>query len=370
MGAALGWLAFLAVAAPTAAASSRTSRQAGYALAAGAAGGGRRPASWWPNCRACGSADAVAIEWEEAELIAAARERGRGIVFLTPHLGCFEVTAQAYAARFGPITVLYRPARKAWLRDLVDTPASAPGLHTAPDHAGGRAADAQGAQGRRGGRLAARPGAAAGLGVWAPFFGRAGLHHDPVGAAGPADRRDRAAGLGRAAAVGPRLSGSTCGPGPSHGRGDPNAAAAQVNRQMEGLVRECPQQYLWGYARYKAARARSRCRDEPSRHSVHARCWPAAAGLDAGDGLRAGLGAVRRWSCRAAGWSGRNLRTVLSAVDAAAARASWSARSSCTFAQAWLDRELAVAWRARVVRRSAWSLDRRGRANLRAPDPR
>jgi KDO2-lipid IV(A) lauroyltransferase len=32
-------------------------------------------------------------------------------------------------------------------------------------------------------------------------------------------------------------------------------AAAQVNRQMEGLVRECPQQYLWGYARYKAPAA-------------------------------------------------------------------------------------------------------------------
>jgi Kdo2-lipid IVA lauroyltransferase/acyltransferase len=24
-----------------------------------------------------------------------------------------------------------------------------------------------------------------------------------------------------------------------------------VNAQMERLVRECPQQYLWGYARYK-----------------------------------------------------------------------------------------------------------------------
>ena len=31
-------------------------------------------------------------------------------------------------------------------------------------------------------------------------------------------------------------------------------AAAQVNAQMEGLIRECPQQYLWGYARYKQPR--------------------------------------------------------------------------------------------------------------------
>ncbi|MEO8656295.1 MAG: lysophospholipid acyltransferase family protein, partial [Ramlibacter sp.] len=28
-------------------------------------------------------------------------------------------------------------------------------------------------------------------------------------------------------------------------------AAAQVNAGIERLIRECPQQYLWGYARYK-----------------------------------------------------------------------------------------------------------------------
>jgi KDO2-lipid IV(A) lauroyltransferase len=32
------------------------------------------------------------------------------------------------------------------------------------------------------------------------------------------------------------------------------AAAAQINACMEQLVREAPQQYLWGYARYKEPR--------------------------------------------------------------------------------------------------------------------
>jgi Kdo2-lipid IVA lauroyltransferase/acyltransferase len=32
-------------------------------------------------------------------------------------------------------------------------------------------------------------------------------------------------------------------------------SAAIVNRAMEGLIRQCPQQYLWGYHRYKAPRA-------------------------------------------------------------------------------------------------------------------
>jgi KDO2-lipid IV(A) lauroyltransferase len=34
-------------------------------------------------------------------------------------------------------------------------------------------------------------------------------------------------------------------------------SAAAVNRAMESLIRQCPQQYLWGYHRYKAPRAAS-----------------------------------------------------------------------------------------------------------------
>src|SRR5207253_1675851 len=74
----------------------------------------------------------VALAWDGAGLIESARARGRGIVFLTPHLGCFEATAQGYAANYGRITVLYRPARKPWLRELVDTARERHNLLTAP----------------------------------------------------------------------------------------------------------------------------------------------------------------------------------------------------------------------------------------------
>src|SRR5699024_4594252 len=37
-----------------------------------------------------------------------ARQEGRGILYLTPHLGCFEITAR-YIAQSTPITVMYRP---------------------------------------------------------------------------------------------------------------------------------------------------------------------------------------------------------------------------------------------------------------------
>jgi KDO2-lipid IV(A) lauroyltransferase len=36
--------------------------------------------------------------------------------------------------------------------------------------------------------------------------------------------------------------------------GDLDTAVGQINRAMESLIRQCPQQYLWGYGRYKQPR--------------------------------------------------------------------------------------------------------------------
>mgnify|MGYP002134874186 CR=1 FL=1 len=58
-----------------------------------------------------------------AEVVEAAWARGKGIVFLTPHLGCFELSVQGAAARWsaqhGPITILYRPAKQPWLAQMM-----------------------------------------------------------------------------------------------------------------------------------------------------------------------------------------------------------------------------------------------------------
>ena len=73
------------------------------------------------------------VRWEGESLITQAIEAGRGLVLLTPHLGSFEVAGQAYAQTFGaqqPMTVLYRPARKAWLREWEDRARARPHLAT------------------------------------------------------------------------------------------------------------------------------------------------------------------------------------------------------------------------------------------------
>ena len=51
----------------------------------------------------------VHLEWDGMALIEEAIADGSGVLFFTPHLGCFEITAQLVAQRFGdrlPITVL------------------------------------------------------------------------------------------------------------------------------------------------------------------------------------------------------------------------------------------------------------------------
>jgi Kdo2-lipid IVA lauroyltransferase/acyltransferase len=207
----------------------------------------------------------VPIHWEGAPHIDAALAAGQGMLFLTPHMGCFEITAQAYAQRYGlpglaqarPMTVLYRPPRQAWLRRLVESVRARPGLATAPTTlAGVRQLTQALKHGEAVGLLPDQvpPG---GLGVWAPFFG-ASAYTMTLSA-----RFARTPGTVVLLAWGERLS---------WGRGyrvhvmplaevlseplaaEPAAIAAQFNRAMEALVRRCPSQYLWGYDRYKAPR--------------------------------------------------------------------------------------------------------------------
>lgn len=182
------------------------------------------------------------------ELVEAAWRNGQGIVFLTPHLGCFEITAQYYADH-APITVLYRRPRQAYLQELIETGRQRENLHLAP-------ADVSGVRSlvkalKRGQAVGLLPDQApkVGEGVWLDYFGK------------PAYTMTLAARLTETDATtifawAERLPG---GRG-YHMRlrspltelaGDTIDRARQINREIEALVRECPTQYLWGYNRYK-----------------------------------------------------------------------------------------------------------------------
>ena len=198
----------------------------------------------------------VPILWDGAQHVEAALAQGRGIVFLTPHLGCFEITAQAYAGRYGrqqPMTVLFRPARQAWLRALMASVRTRPGLQSAPTTLAGVKQMLKALRAGQSVGLLPDQVPPLGLGVWAPFFGQ------PAYTMTLSARLAQQTGAVVLLAWGERLP---------WGRGyrvhvrplgadlpaDPVAAATGINQAMAQLIAACPQQYLWGYARYKQPR--------------------------------------------------------------------------------------------------------------------
>ena len=190
--------------------------------------------------------------WEWVEQ---ARENGRAIIFLTPHLGGFEIMPRVYHLWGGrTITILYRTPRKSWLLPLLGKGRRHPGLVLAPTDT-------------RGIRLLLRSlhdGEAIGLlpdqvprqgeGVWAPFWGENAYTMNLVQRLFHC-RKDNSPQI--IIAFAKRLS---------WGRGytihlkplsvpldhDPVKAAGQINLAIEEAISQLPTQYLWGYNRYRS----------------------------------------------------------------------------------------------------------------------
>ena len=191
----------------------------------------------------------------------AAIAQGKGVIFLTPHMGCFEVTAQWFAARYHsplaqtaqmgtPITVLYRPSRKRWLAPFLARARVRHNLHLA-------SADTKGV------RLmlkALRKGQAIGLlpdqvpskgeGVWVNWFEKpaytmtlpcklAASCNAPIVLV-VAVRQPKSRGwMLHFEAFDKMLT------------GDPVQDTTCINHALEKLVALAPLQYWWTYKRYK-----------------------------------------------------------------------------------------------------------------------
>lgn len=181
----------------------------------------------------------------------AARASGSPVVFLTPHLGCFEITSQYIASRM-PLTVLYRPPKLRWLEPLMRAGRSRPNVRLVPaDLTGVRALFRALKAGEAVGFLPDQvPGE--GEGEWDHYFGR------------PAYTMTLAAKLAERGGVRCFLVFARRLP---HGQGyvmqtrplppaqPGEAPTRRVNRALEELVRQCPGQYLWSYNRYKVPKS-------------------------------------------------------------------------------------------------------------------
>ena len=188
--------------------------------------------------------------WDAVEKL---RAEGRAIIFVTPHLGGYEVAGRFLWSRV-PMMAMYRPHKLAWLDRMLRegrnrgaaaghpnvAPATLAGVRLLLRHL------------RAGGCTIMLPDQVPGLGEgeWVEFFGRPAYTMTLIGRLQEAsdaaivfcyaERLARGEGF-----VLHLLPLDTALPG------DRREAARRVNAVVEKLVRECPSQYLWGYARYK-----------------------------------------------------------------------------------------------------------------------
>lgn len=186
---------------------------------------------------------------DDDEIVRAALAEGRGILYLTPHLGCFEITAR-YLIQHGPITVMYRPPRQPAFEPIMEQARNMSGLHAVPANL----------QGVREFVRALRRGEAVGMlpdqvpgggeGVWAPFFDK---YAYTMTLAGKLAAQTGVAVILTAGERLPKGQGWKIHylrlPEPLPKR--PEELATLINGAMETLIRRFPEQYLWNYNRYK-----------------------------------------------------------------------------------------------------------------------
>jgi KDO2-lipid IV(A) lauroyltransferase len=202
------------------------------------------PALWLrPNAEVA----ALVREAPGAEDAYAEQRRGKAVLFLTPHIGSFEVAAQ-YAANRMPITVLYRPPKVRWLEPVMREGRGRPNVHLA-------SADWRGVKKifqaiKRGEAVGLLPDQVPGVGEgeWSDFFGRPA--YTMTLAAKLAGRDNVACYLAFARRL-PRGAGYSIVVRPLPPAKAGESATRRMNRALEELIAECPEQYLWGYNRYK-----------------------------------------------------------------------------------------------------------------------
>lgn len=189
------------------------------------------------------------VRLDEWEMVQSVIDQQRGVIFLTPHLGCFEMLAQEAGTRM-QLAVLYRPPRKAALKPLIEQARARNRLTLAPANLSGIRTLLKILKNK--GNIGLLPDQVpqSGEGAWADFFGK------PAYTMTLPLKMQKMTGALIVLAYAERLP---------FGRGyvsrfqlfeatdaiTPEQQARAINAAMENLIAHCPAQYFWSYHRYK-----------------------------------------------------------------------------------------------------------------------
>jgi Kdo2-lipid IVA lauroyltransferase/acyltransferase len=196
----------------------------------------------WVWCRPHQEVMQVVICTDE-QVLEKAEAAGKGEMYLTPHLGTFEVAARFCASRKA-MTALFKPSKQASVNRLFEVARNLPGLTMAP-------ADGSGVRKML---KALKAGQSIGLlpdqvpplnqGVWTKFFGR------PAYSMPLPEKLHAATGASIVMTFCERL-GNGKGWHMHYKTFDGVPSAQAVNDAMQLWIAQHPEQYLWGYNRYK-----------------------------------------------------------------------------------------------------------------------
>ncbi|MGQ5521655.1 lysophospholipid acyltransferase family protein [Chitinimonas sp. PSY-7] len=186
--------------------------------------------------------------WQHAE---AALAEKRPIIFVTPHLGGFDIAGRYVSTRLPyPLTAMYRPPKLAWLEPIMQAGRARDNGRTAPATAAGVRILMRALKSGEATIILPDQAPSGGEGIWAPFFGK------PAYTMSLLPRLAHATDAVVLFFFAERLSwgrGFKVHIQPMQGAfsGDRLADACLLNQNIESLIKMAPTQYLWSYNRYK-----------------------------------------------------------------------------------------------------------------------
>jgi KDO2-lipid IV(A) lauroyltransferase len=162
------------------------------------------------------------------------------------------------AELYGPITAIYRPARKSWLATLEQASRQRPQLTVVPASLTGIRLMHKALKANQAVALLTDQVPPEGLGLWAPFFGKpaytmtlaARLALQSGAALLPVSAERLPRGRGYVVKIWPPVVAEDA----RASKADLLTLVTRINQAIEAIVLSQPGQYLWGYGRYKSPR--------------------------------------------------------------------------------------------------------------------